>query len=418
MENHLKSHPCFDHEARKKFGRIHLPTAPSCNVQCNFCNRKYDCPNESRPGVTSALLSPREAIEYTKEAVQRMPNISVVGIAGPGDPFATPDLTLETLQLVREEYPDMLLCTASNGLNVAPYVEELKALKVSHVTITVNALYPSIGALIYAWVRKNKKVYRGTAGASVLFDNQQEAVAKLVEAGITTKINTIVMPGINQDHIGDIAKWAKDMGANIINCIPVYPVEDAVFADMKAPTKATMDTILEEAGQYLPLMRHCARCRADAAGLLSMGTTREAQELITAAIRRSYENKPLVAVATREGMLVNQHLGEADTFLVFERAENGAIRQVGRRIAPAAGTGDARWEALAQTLRDCRAVLVADAGDNPKNVLAQKGIKVIATEGMIDEAVHAVFDGRSVPNPVASFQGCGHNCKGNGLGCG
>ncbi len=76
-----------------KFGvknrSLHLPVAGACNVQCNFCNRKYDCLNESRPGVISALLTPEQAIAYTKQAVQRMPNISVVGIAGPGDPFAS-----------------------------------------------------------------------------------------------------------------------------------------------------------------------------------------------------------------------------------------------------------------------------------------------------------------------------------------
>ncbi len=417
MENLLHNHPCFNVEARSKFGRLHLPTAASCNVQCNFCNRKYDCVNESRPGVTSTLLSPQEAIEYTKEAVKRMPNISVVGIAGPGDPFAVPETTLETLRLVRAEFPDMLLCTASNGLNLAPYVTELKELKVSHVTVTVNAVYPSIGALVYAWVRKDKRVFRGTAGAAALFDSQEEAVAKLAKAGIITKINTIVMPGINQDHITDIAKWAKKTGASIMNCIPIYPVKDAVFADMKPPTGAMMDAILSEVSQTLPLMRHCTRCRADAAGLLSCGTPKEFHALLSAVVNKSQTSKPYVAVASREGVLINKHLGEADTFFIYEQVEDG-VREKARRPAPTAGGGDARWEALAQTLRDCRAVLVSDVGDRPKAVLAEKGIKVIAAEGMIESTVRAVFEGQSIPNPVSAFRGCGHNCKGNGLGCG
>jgi len=36
--------------------------APKCNILCNYCNRKYDCINESRPGVASAVLKPRRAI--------------------------------------------------------------------------------------------------------------------------------------------------------------------------------------------------------------------------------------------------------------------------------------------------------------------------------------------------------------------
>ena len=62
MEIH--HHPCFNGDARGIFGRVHLPVAPACNVQCNFCDRKHDCPNESRPGVTSVVLSPGQALAF------------------------------------------------------------------------------------------------------------------------------------------------------------------------------------------------------------------------------------------------------------------------------------------------------------------------------------------------------------------
>ena len=71
-----------------------------------------------------------------------------MGIAGPGDPFANPDETLETLRRVRAKYPEILLCVATNGLNLPPYLDELAKLKVSHVSITVNAVDPQIGAKI------------------------------------------------------------------------------------------------------------------------------------------------------------------------------------------------------------------------------------------------------------------------------
>ena len=48
-------HPCFNPDVKGKFGRVHLPVAPKCNIQCGYCNRKYDCVNESRPGVTRPL---------------------------------------------------------------------------------------------------------------------------------------------------------------------------------------------------------------------------------------------------------------------------------------------------------------------------------------------------------------------------
>ena len=141
----FKNHPCFDKEAHKKFGRVHLPVAPRCNIQCNFCNRKYDCMNESRPGVTSTVLTPQQAIAYLRDVVAKRPEISVMGIAGPGDPFANPEETMETLRLTRKHFPKMILCVATNGLNVAPYVDEMAELQVSHVTLTINAVDPVVG---------------------------------------------------------------------------------------------------------------------------------------------------------------------------------------------------------------------------------------------------------------------------------
>jgi len=156
----LTQHPCFNEAARETAARIHLPVAPRCNVQCNFCDRKYDCLNESRPGVTSAVLTPQQAVYYLDRALEVSPEIRVVGIAGPGDPFASPEPTLETLRLVRNRYPEMLLCVASNGLEVAPHAAELAKLQVSHVTLTVNAVDAAIGARIYAWVRAGIRILR------------------------------------------------------------------------------------------------------------------------------------------------------------------------------------------------------------------------------------------------------------------
>src|SRR5512142_2859302 len=111
----LTAHPCFDDVARLKYARVHLPVAPACNVQCNFCDRRFDCANESRPGVTSVLLSPEQAATYVDDVIASDPSIRVVGIAGPGDPLAQATKTLRTLQLVRNRHPDVLLCVATNG---------------------------------------------------------------------------------------------------------------------------------------------------------------------------------------------------------------------------------------------------------------------------------------------------------------
>jgi nitrogen fixation protein NifB len=127
----FREHPCFNPDVKGKFGRVHLPVAPKCNIKCNFCDRRYDCVNESRPGVTSNILSPAQAAVYMERVLEKEPRIRVAGIAGPGDPFANAAETLATLRAIRENHPQMLLCVSSNGMAIAPHVATLAELAVS-----------------------------------------------------------------------------------------------------------------------------------------------------------------------------------------------------------------------------------------------------------------------------------------------
>ncbi|MDR3556106.1 MAG: hypothetical protein P4L55_15220 [Syntrophobacteraceae bacterium] len=44
--------------------------------------------------------------------------------------------------MARVKFPDILFCPATNGLNLISFVEELAALKVTNVRVTVNAVAP------------------------------------------------------------------------------------------------------------------------------------------------------------------------------------------------------------------------------------------------------------------------------------
>ncbi len=317
----LTQHPCFNKDVRHQTGRIHLPVAPRCNIQCNYCNRKFDCMNESRPGVTSAVLKPDQALAYLDEALLRAPSLRVVGIAGPGDPFAKPEDTLETLRLVRDKYPEMLLCVASNGLNLEPHVAELARLQVSHVTVTINTVDPKIGAQIYAWVRDGKTVYRGEAAASLLLERQLSAVAALKAAGITVKVNTILVPGVNEDHAPLVAERMRYLGVDVMNCIAVYPVKDTPFEGKEEIPADVMSEIRAGISEIVPQMEHCTRCRADAVGLLGEEQSAELVAIMQAAANGLLDDRkgrPYVAIASMEGILVNQHLGEATRLWIME----------------------------------------------------------------------------------------------------
>ena len=296
----IKRHPCFNVEVKGSCGRLHLPVAPKCNIMCNFCNRKYDCVNESRPGVTSTVLNPAQAEDYVRQVLEAEPRITVAGIAGPGDPFANPVETMETLRRIRKQFPDLLLCLASNGLGLPPYLDELADIGVSHVSITVNAIDPEIGKQIYSWIRDGKVIYRGLAGAELLLSRQLAAIEGLKARDIVVKVNTIVVPGINDDHVPEIAAAMAARGVDILNCMPLYPNAETPFAGIPEPTPARIAEIQAEAGKFLPQMRHCTRCRADAVGLLEQDRTTELRSCLTSCAGKAPDvpDRPYVAVAT------------------------------------------------------------------------------------------------------------------------
>jgi nitrogen fixation protein NifB len=418
-------HPCFSREAHNKFGRIHLPVAPRCNIQCNFCNRKFDCMNESRPGVTSSVLKPEQAVAYLAEVVEKRPEIAVMGIAGPGDPFANPTETMETLRLTRERFPGMMLCLASNGLGIGPYIEELAIMNVSHVTITITAVNPKIGAKIYAWIRDGKMPLRGEEAATLLLERQLSAVRELKARGIIVKVNSIIIPGINDEHIPQIAKVIAQMGVDIMNCMPLVPVAGAMFEEVPAPDAAMTARVRLQSGVHLPQMIHCARCRADAVGLINEKMTEAQMETLNRFARRAIDagrKRPYVAVASREGALVNMHLGEAARLLIFGRDNSTAsgFKFIEIRRAPQPGSGRTRWTELADTLHDCRAFLVNAAGSSPKNALEDRGIEVVEMEGLVEEGLAAIYADQPIPATLRRrFTGCGAgaSCRGTGTGC-
>ena len=416
----LLNHPCFNAKVRGKFGRIHLPVAPRCNIQCNYCNRKYDCVNESRPGVTSAVVTPHQAMTYLDYVLERVKNISVVGIAGPGDPFANPEETMQTLTLVREKYPDIMLCLATNGLELTPYIDELAELRVNHVTVTLNTIDYDVGALIYSFVRYGKKVLAPKTGMKILLERQLEAIEKLKEKGITTKVNTIILPGINEDHIEAVAKKMGELKVDILNCIPFYPNDGSVFSNMKEPSKEVVRKIRKKASKYIPQMYHCARCRADAIGILGEESNAEFIKKLKecSELPEIYDDKrPYVAVATLEGALVNQKLGKAEELFIYGMKDE-QITFIESRKTPEAGQGVKRWEQLAETIDDCRALLVNGIGHNPREVISGKGIDVLELDGMIDEAVEAVFEGYSMNYMIKrDVDACNRPCEGTGMGC-
>ena len=256
-------HPCLGGEAHTKFGRVHLPVSPTCNIQCKFCKRECNS-NEDRPGVANGILLPKDAVKTVKRALELCPEITVVGIAGPGDTLAT-GFAIETFKLVNKAYPDLILCLSTNGLLLEKYAQELFEAGVSTITVTVNAVDPKIQSQIISNIILDGKAYYGEEAAKILIDAQLRGIKKISDLGVLVKVNTVLVPGINDKHIEETARSVKEAGATLYNIIPLIPQHDLSY--VTAPTCEQLDNARIEAEKYLEVFRHCKHCRADACGI-------------------------------------------------------------------------------------------------------------------------------------------------------
>lgn len=272
MKNKIQGHPCFGGNHHKN-GRMHLAVAPRCNIKCGYCTRKHDCANESRPGVTSRLETPAEAIQKVREVMASPivgPIIKVIGIAGPGDPLANEE-TFETFELVKNEFPDLMLCMSTNGLLLPESIDRLYELGLHSLTVTMNAIDPEVGARIYRHIIYHGHHYTGVDAAKILIANQLEGLKRAGELDMTIKVNSVLVPGINDDQIPLIAKKIKELGAFVMNIMPIIP--QAELAHIERPSDERMSEIRKANESIIGQFTHCKQCRADAIGLIGQDLT-------------------------------------------------------------------------------------------------------------------------------------------------
>jgi len=263
----MQGHPCFGGNHHKN-GRMHLAVAPRCNIKCGYCSRRHDCANESRPGVTSRLLTPQEAIAKVRDVMASEimgPLIKVIGIAGPGDPLANEE-TFETFRLIGAEFPHLIKCMSTNGLLLPERIDELEALGLHSLTVTVNALDPAIGAKVYSFINYHDRRYRGEEAAAILIANQLEGLKRAAAYGMTIKVNTVYIPGVNETQIPLIAARVKSLGAFVMNVMPIIP--QAEFAGIVPPTAEEIAAVQAANEKVIGQFKHCKQCRADAVGLI------------------------------------------------------------------------------------------------------------------------------------------------------
>jgi nitrogen fixation protein NifB len=231
--------------------------------------------DENRPGITQEVIRPGKALSRLKQALTLEPRIQIAAIAGPGDPLAN-EATFETFALVKEYFPGLTKCLSTNGLLLADKLPLLKELGVNYLTVTLNAVNPEIGERIYTRVIWKGHVYHGLEAARILLERQMEGIYQASRMGLFVKVNTVFIPGINSDHVVEIAQEIRNAGAHIMNIMPLIPL--GIFSGLPSPTPKELSRARAEC---LPIIKQwylCKQCRADAAGVPGEEPGREVQQ--------------------------------------------------------------------------------------------------------------------------------------------
>ncbi|PMS31198.1 nitrogen fixation protein NifB [Trinickia symbiotica] len=418
----VKNHPCYSEDAHPHYARMHVAVAPACNIQCNYCNRKYDCSNESRPGVVSQKLTPEQAVKKVMTVANEIPQMTVLGIAGPGDSLANPTKTFDTFRMLREQAGDIKLCLSTNGLALPDLVDEICRYDIDHVTITINMVDPAVGEKIYSWIFWDHRRVKGYEAARILHERQMQGLEMLTARGVLTKVNSVLIPGVNDAHLVEVNREVKKRGAFLHNIMPLIsePKHGTYFGlnGQRGPTAQELKAVQDACKGGANVMRHCRQCRADAVGLLGQDRNEEfafenieqMEVVYDLERRRKYQRrvevernaqreakqkalafsqavsmagddlKVLVAVATKGGGRVNEHFGHASEFQIIEVSATKVLFIGHRRVDQycQGGYGDEEnLPSVVRAINDCHAVLVAKIGECPRDELSHEGIELV-----------------------------------------
>ena len=362
-----------------------LPVAPQA-----FCRLRF------APEIKNdQALTPTEALTE----VSQHQGLAGVTLTGPGDPLASLPATLTTIAFLKRDFPSLAIGVTTLGIGGEQHAVELAAAGVNSVTLLVDTMEPATVEKLYAWIRPGKKTLPLDKTVPLLLDEQSKAVPALSRAGITVTIRTTIYPGINAHQVVTIAQTMAELGAASMELVPYIPDTEQPDAPIP-PTRVHMEQIGKLTSQYLSTITHqvaVADCGCSTGNSCSTaqdcGCSCGSKTSIQTGLPKPSAARPRVAVASTTGMDVDLHLGQAKTLLIYGPRADGLTCLLETRQAPEPGSGENRWDQLAEMLHDCFALLAASAGQRPREVLAERGIRVILTEDNIEGTVDVLYGG-------------------------
>ncbi|MEW6595748.1 MAG: dinitrogenase iron-molybdenum cofactor biosynthesis protein [Thermodesulfobacteriota bacterium] len=350
-----------------------LPMAPQAAARIRFCGE------EKLPQAVPL----RGALTWIADLLTQGNELAGLDIHGPGDPMATVTMTKELLAALHEQHPALPLGITTLGLGLTEHAEGFAGQGVRRVTLLMDAATAQSVQKIYTWIRPGKRNIPLAEAAGILIEEQAKGIAACKAAGIAVCLLTTVYAGVNEEEIEEIARKAAALGVESMSLLPGkgwLKTEEK----LPLPSEESMAALAATASRHIPAV--CVQEQLRGEALPSAGEGGLDMPKPTAA-------RPNVAVLSSNGMDIDLHLGQAIKALIYGPREDGLACLLGARDLPEPGSGDTRWQQVAEILKDCFVLLASSAGQKPREVLGRHGLSVLLLEDNVEGSVDVLYGG-------------------------
>ncbi len=187
----------------RQIDHLRLSVTTACNLRCLYCR-----PNRmSRHEPQASAFDDTQRLELIQHLYHTY-HLRQLRLTG-GEPLLHSSIT-SLISRIRCIAPDLELAMTTNGWRLAELARPLRSAGLDRVNVSLDTLDPV--------------QYRELTGGELVpvLDGIDECIA----AGYPPpKVNTVVLAGINDHHLGELTKWSIQKGTEIrfLEAMPIGP---------------------------------------------------------------------------------------------------------------------------------------------------------------------------------------------------
>jgi cyclic pyranopterin phosphate synthase len=199
----------------RRLSTLRIAVTSECNLRCIYCHREGEVYGENRRDEVTL----DEMLSIVGVGVEL--GLNKIKLTG-GEPLLRKDIvdlvsSIHSLKDVEE------ISMTTNGVLLSDYAYELAEAGLKRVNVTVNTL--------------NRSIYEMITGFDLL-PRVLDGVEAAIDAGLTpVKINMVLLRGMNEDGVLDLARYAARVGAilQVIELERAGVVDREVYSRLHTP---------------------------------------------------------------------------------------------------------------------------------------------------------------------------------------